>query len=93
MPNSADALYSSLKFNDGIEYDISGYEYNGTKNGTFSYESGAPMYGSSTIFNGTDNAIKVPFNAIIGSNLDYTISVWTYKTSIGSKNYQTIFGG
>jgi len=24
---------------------------------------------------------------------NYTISCWTYKTSIGTKNYQTIYGG
>lgn len=94
IPASTDALYSSLGLNSNIIYDASGYGNNGTKNGQFSYVSNTPRMCMSTEFNGSDNAIIIPFNNILGtSQRDYTISVWIYKTSIGSKSYQTILGG
>lgn len=93
-PSVNDILYSSLGLNSNIIYDASGYGNNGTKNGQFSYVSNTPKMCMSTEFNGTDNAIIIPFNNILGtSQRDYTISVWIYKTSIGSKSYQTILGG
>lgn len=42
-------------------------------------------------FDGSDDSIFVPFNSFI--NEEWSISVWFYKNTIGSKNYQTIFGG
>ena len=93
-PSVNDILYSSLGLNSNVIYDTSGYGNNGTKNGQFSYVSNTQKMCMSTEFNGTDNAIIIPFNNILGtSQRDYTISVWIYKTSIGSKNYQTILGG
>lgn len=83
------------RFNNNIEYDVSGFQNNGTKTGTFTYNENTILHRTSCIFNGSDNAIQIPFNNMIGggSGLNYTVSVWTYKTSIGSKGYQTILGG
>ena len=72
--------------------DNSGYQNDGIINGTFSSSNNTSKYNNSLIFNGVDNAIKIPFNNIIKTD-DYTVSVWTYKTVIGNKNYQTILGG
>lgn len=72
--------------------DSSGYGHNGTINGVLTTSTNTSRYNNSCIFNGTDNAIQIPFNDII-KDQNYTISVWTYKTSIGSKSYQTILGG
>jgi hypothetical protein len=97
LPNSSDAQYSAMGYNDTTIYDSSGYNYHGKINTTQTVDSNTARYSVSTNFNGTDNAIKIPFNAMLGittaSKTDYTISVWTYKTAIGSKGYQTIFGG
>ena len=82
---------------DRTVYDSSGYNYHGTINTAQTISSTTARYSVSTNFNGTDNAIKIPFNAMLGltaaGKTDYTISVWTYKTAIGSKGYQTILGG
>lgn len=93
IPAPSDALYSQMGLDNNIEYDVSGYGNNGTKNGTFSVTSNTSRYSTSTVFNGNNNAIKIPFNSMLGESTDYTVSVWIYKTSIGTKNYQTILGG
>jgi hypothetical protein len=97
VPNSADPEYSITGYNDTTIYDSSGYNYHGKINTAQTLSSDTPRYSVSTNFNGTDNAIKIPFNAMLGltaaGKTDYTISVWTYKTAIGSKGYQTILGG
>ena len=92
-PAPSDDLYSQMGLDNNIEYDVSGYGNNGTKNGTFSVTSNTSRYSTSTVFNGNNNAIKIPFNSMLGESTDYTVSVWIYKTSIGTKNYQTILGG
>lgn len=49
-PNSSDELYNTLGLNNNIQYDTSGYGNNGTKVGTFSYNSDTPKYNVSTKF-------------------------------------------
>ena len=93
VPNQADALYSQMGLDNNIEYDVSGYGNNGARNGTFSWSGDTPRYGCSTIFNGADNAIQTPNLTTMITDRNYTISCWTYKTTIGTKNYQTIYGG
>lgn len=92
-PNSSDTLYNKLGLNDNMEYDTSGYGNNGTRIGTFTWTSDTPKYNVSTVFNGTDNAIQTPSLPSMISDKNYTIAVWIYKTVIGSKGYQTIYGG
>lgn len=77
--------------------DSSGYGYHGIKNGGINVTSNTARYDLSTSFDGDVSSIKIPFNAMLGittaSKVDYTVSVWTYKTVIGTKAYQTILGG
>jgi len=92
-PAPSDDLYSQMGLDNNIEYDVSGYGNNGTRVGTFSWSGDTPRYGCSTIFNGADNAIQTPNLTTMITDKNYTISCWTYKTTIGTKNYQTIYGG
>lgn len=92
-PSPLDTLATTLGINDNIEYDCSGFGNNGTRTGTFSWTNNTPKYNVSTVFNGTDNAIQTPSLPSMISDKNYTIAVWIYKTVIGSKSYQTIYGG
>lgn len=74
LPNSADPLYSVLGLNDGIEYDVSGYENNGTKtNVVFSPDT--PKYKGSSYFDGTSLIQANPLSSEVK-----TISVWCKTT-------------
>ena len=84
IPNSADAEYSTLGFNDGIEYDVSGYGNNGTKVGTITYDSDTPRYNVSSVFNGTEQIKTTTPSAEI-----LTLSCWA-KTSKNKSTSQFI---
>lgn len=92
-PNSSDALATTMGINSTTEYDCSGFCNNGTRTGTFTWTSNTPKYIASTIFNGSNNAIQTPNLTEMVSDKNYTIACWVYKTVLGSKNYQTIYGG
>ena len=79
--------------NTSIIYDCSGFCNNGIAFGTFIVSNNTPKYNVSTVFNGTNNAIQTPSLPSMISDKNYTIAVWIYKTVIGSKGYQTIYGG
>lgn len=91
-PGSGDSHYNLMGYNDTTVYDSSGYNYHGTINTAMSVSSNTSRYSSSTSFNGTDNAITIPYNTLCPSNI-FTLNIWFYKTAIGSKNYETLFGG
>ena len=91
-PNSSDDLATTMGMNDGIEYDCSGFENNGTRVGEFSCSTDTPRYMTSLFFNGTDSCIRVPFNATAWQT-NFTINLWFKKEELGSKNYETLFGG
>ncbi len=93
IPNSNESMYTTLDLNGTTEYDCSGYCNNGTRTGIFSWTSNTPKYAVSQIFNGTNNAIQTPSLPTMITDKNYTIAVWIYKTAIGSKGYQTIYGG
>lgn len=77
IPSTSSELYTALGFNDGIEYDVSGYGHNGTKVGNITYDSDTPRYGTSTEFNGSQS-IDIAFNP--NSNPTFTIAGWFYHT-------------
>lgn len=79
--------------NSTTVYDTSGFCNNGIAFGIFTVSNNTPKYNVSTVFNGTDNAIQTPSLPSMISDKNYTIAVWIYKTVIGSKSYQTIYGG
>lgn len=92
-PNSSDILATTMGLNGTTEYDCSGFGNNGTRTGTFDWTSDTPKYKVSQVFNGTDNAIQTPNLTTMITDKNYTVACWTYKTVIGTKNYQTIYGG
>ena len=92
-PNSSDVLATTMGLNSTTEYDCSGFCNNGTRTGTFTWTSNTSKYAVSQVFNGTDNAIQTPNLTTMITDKNYTIACWTYKTVIGTKNYQTIYGG
>lgn len=75
IPNSADALYSSMGLDNNIEYDVSGYQNNGTITGTLNYSSDTPKYSASTAFDGTQKISTPSFTSEIK-----TMSVWVKTT-------------
>ena len=79
IPNSADVLYSDMGLDDGIEYDVSGYRYNGNVTGALTYSSDTPRYLTSTAFNGTSyTSLTSPCAEV------KTISFWAYWDAIPS---------
>lgn len=89
-PNIADANNAGL--NSTTEYDCSGFCNNGTRTGTFSWTSDTPKYTVSQSFNGTDNAITLPSISNILQS-PFTMNIWFKKDALGSKSYETLFGG
>lgn len=76
MPSIYDSAYTSMGYNSTTEYDVSGYKYNGVKNGTFAYDVDTARYTVSTKFNGTNTYIEAdPLPAETK-----TISVWLKTT-------------
>ena len=71
---------------DNIEYDVSGYGYNGIKN-NITASSNTTRYLSSSSFNGTDSYIKKT-DLDFSSNI-WTVSVWYYLPTAPSA-YQCI---
>lgn len=92
IPNEYDPLYAAAGYASGIVYDCSGYQNNGIEVGTITGSSDTPRYRSSYYFDGIDSAIQVPYNATVFQT-NFTINLWFKKTELGSKDYETLFGG
>ena len=75
IPNSTDPEYAKMGYDSNIEYDVSGYGYDGTKNGTFTYSSDTARYSVSSVFNGSTYISSNPSLSQI-----QTISVWCKTT-------------
>lgn len=78
---------------ENVVYDVSGYNYHGTKVGSLTYSSDTPRYSTSTSFNGVDDCIQVPLNTFFPNAGSFTINLWFKKSELGSKGYETVFGG
>ena len=76
-PNPADPEYTKMGFDDGIEYDVSGYGHNGTKTGAITYDVDTPRYWTSSKFSSGDISTDPLPSSVI------TISFW-YKPLSGS---------
>ena len=83
MPNSVDDIYSNIGFDDGIEYDVSGFGYNGTKYGTFIYSTDTPKYNTSAVFDGTNHIV---FGRILIRD-ELTYSWWAYVDDWAASSY------
>lgn len=86
------------KFLDGKIYDSSGYKYDGTKNGDLTMSTSSARHRLSTVFDGDTNAIKIPFNTMLGltaaGKTQWSFCCWIYVSDFNtSKNWATIFGG
>lgn len=77
---------------DNNIYDCSGYQNNGTIVGTLSVNNNTSHYSKSILFNGTDACIRVPYKECNPDGI-FTLNLWFYKDALGSKNYETLFGG
>ncbi len=84
-PNSEDDLYSAMGFNDGIEYDCSGYGNHGTKYGTISWSGDSPRYSGSYIPTTSSSYIKSNALVTSGFSNSYTISYWGKISSLEAK--------
>lgn len=72
--------------------DSSGYNHNGEIINKLYISNDSARYKNSTLFNGVDDCIIVPYNTICPENI-FTINLWFKKNALGSKNYETLFGG
>lgn len=73
-------------------YDSSGYSNNGTIVGSLTTSTPSPRYSCAMKFNGNTSCIKIPYNEI-NSDRIFTVNLWFHKDALGSKNYETLFGG
>lgn len=79
IPNSGDAEYTKLGLNNNIEYDISGFGYNGTRTGTFDWSSDTPKYRTSQICLGSN------YTSVISPCVEVkTVSLWVNWDAIPS---------
>lgn len=73
MPSIYDSAYTSMGYNSTTEYDVSGYKYNGTKNG-LTYNSDTPRYSVSTYFDNTQSSRILTSNFTIGN--EWSFGMW-----------------
>lgn len=74
-PASDDPLYTTLGYNNNIEYDCSGYRRNGTKSGTITWDIDSPRYTTSYKF-ATGSKISTSSGFPTGTNPQFTINFW-----------------
>lgn len=76
IPNPADSAYTSMGYSSTTEYDVSGYGYNGTKNGTFTYLTDTARYNVSTNIKGASSYIQIPNLTTTGFSNSYSFAWW-----------------
>ena len=78
-PNSFDALYMTMNLNSNIEYDGSGFQNNGIRNGNFTWDTDtAILYDVSTRFlgNNTSSGVAIYYHDISIPNDAFTFGGW-----------------
>ena len=89
IPNPADAAYTALGFDDGIEYDVSGYGNNGTVNGTLVVSSDSPKYNASTQIDGS--IITCASGLVSVADPVFSVSLWfRLKSNTSYTSYQDL---
>lgn len=82
IPNPADAEYSTLGFNDGIEYDVSGFQYNGEKYGNLKWSNNSAKYNTCYEFDGSSDYVRLKQDLYSQFRLardEVTVNIWAYK--------------
>lgn len=80
-PHTSDIIYSQLGLNNNIEYDCSGYNYNGTISSSISCNSNTPRY-DTCYYCPPNQRITTPANNCLDSALEsFSISFWGYLTN------------
>ena len=78
IPNSADALYSSLQLGSTTEHDLSGYQYNGIKNNVAN-DTDSPVNQGCYVFNGTNSWVRCDTNEwMVQGATEFTVNWWAY---------------
>ena len=79
-PSISDTLYTTMDIGSTTEHDISGYQNNGTRNGSFVWISDTPKYSLSTNFTGTQYILSDS-----PSTNGATLSAWVKTTSTSNQ--------
>ena len=83
IPNSDDALYSLFQLDSTTEFDCSGYQHNGEKHGTISYDYiDTPLHHCCTHLMSTSSYIKIDGLNTSGFGNTYTFSWWAKVNSV-----------
>lgn len=82
IPNQSDTEYSALGFDDGIEYDVSGFQYNGEKYGNLKWSNNSAKYNACYEFDGSSDYIRLKQDLYSQFRLardEVTVNIWAYK--------------
>ena len=79
--------YTTSSRNLNIEYDVSGYGYNGTLSESLPYASSSPRYDGCYYFNSTSKRITLPAINMSGFSNSFSISWWGKAPSYSSLMY------
>lgn len=85
IPNEADALYSSLGYENDICTDVSGYKYDAIKNGTFIFDTDSPRYNGCNNFSIASTYLKLPILNTAGFANSFTIIYWAKIADMTNK--------
>ena len=81
LPNTTDSLYSTMRLDNDIEYDISGFNNNGTKSPVVIINTDSPRY--ETSYGTSSNSYFVNggkiSNILCQETPEYTVNLWCYK--------------
>ena len=83
QPGVGDSHYVPLGYDSTTEYDVSGYGYNGTKNGTITYSSDTARYSVCTEFSKAGYIINNSFGLTTNA---FTLNLW-YKPKTATSQH------
>ena len=89
-PNPSDTLWTTMGYSNNIEYDCSGFGYNGTKAGNITWNVDSPRYTTSYRFPSYTSGIQC--NNILNLNDSYSISFWVKMNTITTSTENVFVG-